>query len=143
MIICGGCHCGAITFKLDWQPEPDAIPARACSCTFCRKHGGVWTSCPGGRLAVSIRTPTRVSRYRFGTQTADFHVCPACGVVPVVTSAIGGRIYAVVNVNAFENVPASLLRRADANFDAEDEHVRLARRASNWIPDVVFSERGD
>ena len=31
-------------------------------------------------------------------------MCTACGVVPVVTSRIDGRLYAVVSVNAFENV---------------------------------------
>jgi len=140
MLILGSCHCGNITFKLDWEPEPPEIPARACTCTFCIKHGGVWTSCPTGSLAVSIRTPSAVSRYSFGTQTAEFHVCSACGVVPFVTSMIGGKLYAVVNVNAFENVAPSLLRRASATFDAENEETRLARRARNWIPSVVITE---
>ena len=44
MLITGRCHCGNISFALDWQPEPTDIPARACSCSFCTKHGGVWTS---------------------------------------------------------------------------------------------------
>jgi hypothetical protein len=44
MLISGRCHCGNISFALDWQPEPSEIPARACTCSFCAKHGGVWTS---------------------------------------------------------------------------------------------------
>jgi len=44
MIIRGGCHCGNIAFELGWEPDPDEIPARACDCSFCVKHGGVWTS---------------------------------------------------------------------------------------------------
>jgi hypothetical protein len=140
VLISGSCHCGNITFKLRWEPEPQEIPARACTCTFCTKHGGVWTSCPTGSLAVSIRTPAAVSRYSFGTKTADFHVCSACGVVPVVTSEIGGNRYAVVNVNTFENVAPALLRRASTTFDAENEETRLARRVRNWIPSVAFAE---
>ena len=141
MLISGSCHCGNITFKLDWEPDPQEIPARACTCTFCTKHGGVWTSCPTGLLTVSIRTPSSVSRYSFGTRTAEFHVCSACGIVPVVTSEIGGNLYAVVSVNAFENVAPALLRRASANFATENEETRLARRARSWIPRVVFTER--
>ena len=141
MLISGSCHCGNITFKLDWEPDPQEIPARACTCTFCTKHGGVWTSCPTGLLTVSIRTPSSVSRYSFGTRTAEFHVCSACGIVPVVTSEIGGNQYAVVSVNSFENVAPALLRRASANFATENEETRLARRARNWIPRVVFTER--
>jgi hypothetical protein len=139
MWIHGGCHCGNIGFALDWQPEPSEIPARACGCTFCVKHGGVWTSCPTGRLRVTVRRPQRVSRYTFGTGTAEFHVCSDCGIVPVVTSSIEGRPYAVVSVNAFENVEASRIKRMPASFDGESEADRLARRKRNWIGDVEIS----
>jgi hypothetical protein len=141
MIINGSCHCGNITFTLDWRPEPSEIAARACSCTFCQKHGGVWTSCASGALKVTIADATRVSPYQFGTKTAHFHICSACGVVPLVTSRIEGRLYAVVSVNAFENVDASLIRRAPISFEAESEATRLARRKRNWIADVQLLER--
>ena len=139
MLIPGSCHCGNIRFALDWQPEPQEIPARACTCSFCVKHGGVWTSCPGGVLRVTVADPQAVHRYAFGTGTADFHVCRRCGVVPVVTSRIGGKLYAVVSVNAFEGVDAALLRRASAHFDAESEATRLKRRERHWIADVAFT----
>jgi len=137
VLINGKCHCGNISFTLDWRPEPSEIPARACTCSFCAKHGGVWTSCPSGALQVRIQDRSRVSRYAFGTKTAEFHICSGCGVVPVVSSRIDGRLYAVVSVNAFENVEPSLLRRAPASFDAESEQTRLARRRRGWIPDVA------
>jgi hypothetical protein len=139
MLITGRCHCGNITYRFDWQPDPAEIPARACTCSFCRKHGGVWTSCPRGHLEVEARDPARVSSYAFGTQTAEFHVCACCGVVPVVTSRIDGQLYAVVNVNTFDNVAASMLKTAPASFDAEDEAVRLARRRRYWIGRVELN----
>ena len=136
MRISGSCHCGNITFSLDWRPEPAEIPARACSCSFCLKHGGLWTSCPTGSLRITIRQPGLVSGYSFGTRTAEFHVCSSCGVVPVVTSRIDGRLYAVVSVNAFQDVDPALLKRAAAKYDGESESARLARRKLNWIADV-------
>jgi hypothetical protein len=142
MQIAGRCHCGNISFALDWQPEPAEIPARACTCSFCTRHGGVWTSCPAGLLKVSIKSPARVSTYSFGTKTARFHVCSDCGAVPVVTSLIDGRLYAVVSVNAFEGVDPSLLRPSSAAFDGEDEPQRLARRKRNWIAQVEIVESG-
>ena len=102
MVINGKCHCGNVSFVLEWQPEPLEIPARACTCSFCTKHGGVWTSCPTGSLKVSVMDRSLVSKYAFGTRTATFHVCSLCGVVPVVTSEIEGRLYAVASVHAFE-----------------------------------------
>ncbi len=138
MLIHGRCHCGNIAFTLTWEPDPREIPARACGCSFCTKHGGVWTSHPGGALRVRVEDPSQVSRYAFGTRTADFQVCARCGIVPVVTSRIDGKLYAVVSVNAFEGVDASLLRRAPASFDGEGEDSRLARRKRNWIAEVEF-----
>jgi hypothetical protein len=136
MRISGSCHCGNITFRLDWRPEPTEIPARACTCSFCAKHGGLWTSCPTGSLRITVRQPELVSKYSFGTRTADFHVCSSCGVVPVVTSRIDGRLYAVVSVNAFQDVDPALVRRAATTYDGESESTRLARRKLNWIAAV-------
>jgi hypothetical protein len=102
----------------------------------------VWTSCPTGSLKVRVKDPSRVNKYLFGTKTAHFHVCASCGVVPVVTSLIDGRLYAVVSVNAFENVEPALLSRGSANFDGEGAGDRLVRRQRNWIADVEFGEGG-
>jgi len=142
MVVHGKCHCGNISFSLTWEPDPAEIPARACSCSFCIKHGGVWTSNPRGALEVVIKDPVLVSKYSFGTRTAEFHTCARCGIVPVVTSRIDGHLYAVVSVNAFEDVDQSLLRRAPASFDGEGTESRLARRKRNWIADVKYIESG-
>jgi hypothetical protein len=138
VLIPGKCHCGNLSFTLAWEPDPVEIPARACGCSFCVKHGGVWTSYPRGVLKVAVQDRKRVSAYAFGTKTAEFHVCASCGVVPVVTSRIEGRLYAVVSVNALENVDPARLRRAPANFDGEGEGERLERRKRNWIGAVEF-----
>ena len=143
MLIRGRCHCGNITFTLTWEPDPLEIPARACTCSFCTKHGGVWTSNPNGSLRICIAEASLVSKYAFGTRTAEFHVCSRCGVVPVVTSEIDARVYAVVSVNAFEGVEPSLMRHAPATFEGEDECSRLARRKRNWIGDVTYAPAGD
>jgi hypothetical protein len=140
MLINGNCHCGNIIFELDWEGDPPEIPARACGCSFCVKHGGVWTSQPQSRLTVAVRDASLVSKYAFGTQTATFHVCSRCGTVPFVTSEIANRLYAVVNVNVLENVAPSWFRRATASFEGEDLDSRLARRQRNWIADVRIAE---
>lgn len=141
MRIFGKCHCGNMSFSLAWEPDPAWIHARACACTFCVRHGNVWTAHPAGSLDIDLHDPVRVSRYRFGTGTAEFLVCAACGVVPIATSLIDGRLYAVVNVNTFEGVDPALLRHAVADFDEEDPESRLLRRQRNWIGSVRFVER--
>ena len=142
MLLNGRCHCGNIAFDLDWPGDAPEIPARACDCSFCVKHGGVWTSNPESRLDVVIGDTSRVSKYEFGTRTATFHVCTICGAVPLATSEIAGHRYAVVNVNALENVDPSSLRRTASQFGEEDIDSRLARRSRNWIADVRIAGAG-
>ena len=142
MLIRGSCHCGNISFALTWEPDPTEIPARACTCSFCVKHGGVWTSSPSASLQVEVKDASAVSKYAFGTRTAVFHICARCGVVPVVTSEIEGQLYAVVSVNAFENVEPSLLKRASVSFAEETEASRLSRRKRGWVANVQYIESG-
>jgi len=136
----GSCHCGNMRFELAWPGEAAVIPARRCGCTFCQKHGGVWTSNPAGALTVRIARPAQVSRYEFGTATAEFLVCSRCGAVPLVTSQIDGRLFAVVNVNTFDGVEPARITIAPATFDGEEVGDRLARRKRNWIADVRIEE---
>jgi len=133
------CHCGNIRFILRWPEPKSGIHVRMCGCTFCQKHAGAWTSHQNAELAVEIRDPSLVSKYNFGTKTADFFVCSVCGVVPFVLSEIDNNQYAVVNVNTFENVDSLSLSGSSTDFDGEDTESRLQRRKRNWIPNVLLN----
>ena len=67
----GSCHCGNIRFTLDWLPDPLEIPARACGCSFCVKHGGVRTSYPYGALRVRIAEVSRSLVRQLGVNLAS------------------------------------------------------------------------
>jgi hypothetical protein len=138
----GGCHCGNIRYVLEWPADVASIATRVCGCSFCRKHGGRWTSHRDAALDAQIRDASQVSQYRFGTETADFFVCARCGAVPFVVSPIAELQYAVVNANTFESVDASLLKRSAVSFDGENTLERLERRARNWIRRVQIGSPG-
>ncbi len=139
MRIEGKCHCGAISYLFHWPGEGGEIPVRACGCSFCVKHGGVYTSHREAALEAVLHDEGLVSRYRFGTATADFYLCTRCGVVPFVTSLIDATLYAVVNVNSFEGIDPACFKRAAADFDGETTASRLERRQRNWIPSVTVT----
>ena len=130
------CHCGNIRVVIDWPDAGTSIPARACGCGLCTKHGAAWTSHPGGRFHLRIADAGKVKQYRFGTRTADFHVCRVCGVVPVVTWMGEGVRYAVFNVNTFDDVARGELVATPASFEGETADNRLARRRRNWTPEA-------
>jgi hypothetical protein len=138
----GSCHCGNIRVTFDRPKSEPAIPARACGCGLCTKHRAAWTSHPYGRFYLRIADDSRVTRYRFGTKTADFHVCLTCGAIPIVTCMIDGIRYAVLNVNTFDDVDRSQLVETTTNFEEETTENRLTRRRRNWTPEAIRSESG-
>ncbi len=139
MQINGSCHCGNIRYRLNWPGDGAEIPARACGCSFCTRHAGAWTSHRDSELFATVSDESAVSKYRFGTGSADFYVCSSCGVVPFAISVIENRQYAVVNVNTFEEVDPSSFVRVATNFDSEDSERRLERRTRTWIRSVRVS----
>lgn len=148
----GGCHCKAMRYELHWPVDAEKgamvnIPGRRCSCSFCTRIGGVWTSHPQARLNIVEDANHPVTSYRFGTKTADFLFCSNCGIAPVVTCELQGRLYAVVNVNTFDR-PSDKpdegpweIEPGDTCFDGESTEDRLDRRQARWISQVIRNRR--
>ncbi len=76
----GSCHCGQVRVAFETEVAPEALPVRACTCTFCRRHAPLYTCDAKGRVVFEIGEPQIASRYRFGLESADFLVCGRCGV---------------------------------------------------------------
>ena len=133
----GGCHCGDVEYALDW-PEGRDLPLRKCNCTFCIKHGAIYTGHAKATLAVTVRAVASLSEYHFGTGTGRFHYCARCGVFLFATCRIDGRAHAVLNVNTLKDYipPASIETR---NYEGESVPERLARRSRTWIPSVTVT----
>ena len=126
----GSCHCGAVRVTFHSDKQAEELGARCCQCSFCTKHHASWTSDPAGSVDIAISGP--VSRYRFGTDTADAIICATCGVATAVTCEIDGALYAVIRVDALERSPEFLTHAAPIDFDGEDVSNRLKRRAASW-----------
>ncbi len=133
----GSCHCGNIRTIFHWPEETESIPVRACGCSLCTKHGGVWTSNPNGHFELAINNTAQVENYRFGTKTADFHVCKCCGVIPIVTCEMEGRRYAVLNIKTFDDEDPAAFDSSPTDFEGESVDDRLARRRRNWTPEKI------
>lgn len=144
LLIEGGCHCRKLRYKLGWPVSPSGdeevkIPARRCSCSFCTRIDGVWTSHPEATLAISEAGDLPPTKYRFATGTADFLFCSQCGITPVVVCEIEGRKFAVVNVNTFdEDSGGFTLDYGDTNFDGESLDDRQGRRKARWIGRIAW-----
>jgi hypothetical protein len=135
----GACHCGALLVELETSVDPTALPLRACQCSFCRRHGGITTSDPAGRLVVMVRAPESLQRYRFALGITDFLLCRACGVYVAATMASDGRALGVLNVNVLDEREAFARKAEPMNYGAETVGSRSDRRAKIWMPVEIRS----
>lgn len=136
-LITGGCHCGSVRFEFRRTNPGAPIMVRACGCTLCQKHGAVWTSDPEGSFKLFVENPNLTNSYRFGTKSAEFHICQTCGVLPITTWSTDSQRFAVLNIRTFENVSAKRFEERVTNFDGETKEDRLARRKRSWTPELL------
>lgn len=128
----GACHCGNVAFRFSTAlPLPD-LELRACGCGYCSRFGGIYASDPRGELSVSVNGG--VLKYRLGTETADFWICPRCGIMLLVAGRIDDRDIAVINVRCSDAFTAYLSTAKPVSFDGETRDGRLERRRRTWTP---------
>ena len=132
----GQCYCGAVGFEFRTAIPPAAWPVRACQCTFCLKHAGVYTSDPAGSVRFTYRDPALLTRHRFGHQTADFVFCGRCGGYLGAVTEEGGQQLAVLNIHALDPQPEGLPAGQPMSYDGETTVDRGSRRSKRWTPVV-------
>ncbi len=130
----GHCHCGNLALDFETAVPAARMPVRACACTFCRSHGVRAVADPAGGVRFTVRDCDRLSRYRFGLETADFLVCRDCGVYLAAVMADGEDRYATLNINAFDAAQVFTRPAVAVRYDDESAAERRARRRANWTP---------
>lgn len=128
----GRCHCGNLSLELETDREPAGLGARTCLCSFCRGRRLRWTADPDGRLRVRVADAAELSRYRFGTGTADFLICRRCGQVAAALT-LDEPARAVVNVDFLARAD-EFVDQGTRDFDGEELDARRDRRARHWTP---------
>ena len=106
----GSCHCGAVRWQFDGEPDG----ATACNCTLCRRYGVLWAyDYEDHGIHVSGKTQIYVRG-----RAIEFHFCPTCGCVAYWRSQHeedDGRRRIAVNVRLA--APAAVARIPIDHFD--------------------------
>lgn len=134
--VAGSCHCGTIRVALETSRPPATIELRACGCAFCTRRAARMVSDPTGRAEIAVAAP-KPAPYRFGTGTADFLICPRCGVFAAAMIEDAGRAWVVLNVRGLAMTAFADSPCASVDFDGEQTADRMARRMARWTPAVI------
>lgn len=73
----GGCHCRAVRFRAQ-LPDPP-VPALDCNCSVCSMTGFLHIVVPHDDFVLESGAED-LTRYTFGTGTAEHLFCAKCGV---------------------------------------------------------------
>ena len=73
----GGCHCGAVRFKVR-IPKHSALQ---CNCSICAKKGFINLIAQADDF-VLLKGEEHLSSYRFNTLAAEHRFCKTCGIHP-------------------------------------------------------------
>ena len=130
----GQCHCGAIGYEYETAVPTAQWPVRACQCSFCLKHGAVYTSDPTGSVRFFHEDPALFTRYRFGHKTADFVFCGRCGGYLGAITEEDGKKLAVLCLRAMDPQPADLPAAQPMSYEGETTGDRNTRRSARWTP---------
>lgn len=107
------------------------LAPRACQCRFCRKHGARTVADPEGAALLALGPET--IRFRFGSGATDFLLCGRCGIYVGAAAEIDGRLYATLNLNAFED-PRLDLEATPVSYEGESAAAKADRRRAKWTP---------
>jgi len=130
----GGCHCGNVRWTLRSLLTLSELPARACQCGFCRKHGALSTSDPQGEMRFAVKDRNAMVRYQFATKTADFLICGRCGVYVGAQMKDDGRCYAIANLNTIDGRGEFAQQAQRMDYSSENSSARRVRRTTRWTP---------
>jgi hypothetical protein len=72
----GGCHCGAVRFRVEL---PSRLTVHDCNCSMCSKTGFLHVIVPEDRFEL-IAGADRLTGYSFNTGVARHLFCSLCGV---------------------------------------------------------------
>jgi hypothetical protein len=116
----GSCHCGAVRWQFDGQPDG----ATACNCTVCRRYGMLWVY---DYVDEGIRVVGHTQAYVRG-KAIEFHFCPVCGCVVCwrgLETDTAGRRRTAVNLRLAE--PEAVAQIPIDHFDGLDTYDDLPR----------------
>ncbi|EFN50805.1 hypothetical protein CHLNCDRAFT_28714 [Chlorella variabilis] len=74
----GQCHCGAVRFEFDAEPD---LLAWDCDCDICAMKRNTHTIVPAARFRL-LQGQDSLSCYQFNTRTAQHLFCTTCGICP-------------------------------------------------------------
>jgi hypothetical protein len=124
----GGCHCGAVRFEVELEPNPTVS---RCNCSICTKLAST-TSIVKPQAFTLLSSSDALGTYEWGGKTGRRHFCKQCGVHcfgPGYLEQLGGD-YVSVNMNTLDDVDPNQL--TPVYWDGRHDNWQAGPRSTAW-----------
>jgi hypothetical protein len=102
----GGCHCGAVRYRVVLDLESPAI---TCNCSICSKTGTMLSFAPAERFQLLSGQDALID-YQWGRKHIHHLFCKRCGIRSFARgTAPDGRETAAVNVRCLDGIDLAAL----------------------------------
>jgi hypothetical protein len=122
----GGCHCGAVRYRVDLDLERPAI---ACNCSMCGRAGTLLVFTPASKFSLE-QGEAELTDYQFNKHLIHHLFCKTCGIKSFARGKnADGSDMVAVNARCLEDVDLATI--PTHQFDGKS---RVASRCA----DVAF-----
>lgn len=102
----GGCHCGAVRYRVTTEPLRSAL---TCNCSICSKTGTLLAFAPEAQFDL-VRGRDVLTDYQFGKKRIHHLFCARCGVRSFARgTGPGGANVVAINVRCLDGVDLGAL----------------------------------
>jgi hypothetical protein len=105
----GGCHCGAIRYSVQIDPEAQAL---SCNCSMCGRSGTLLQFVPEPAFELD-QGESNLTDYQFGSETIHHSFCKTCGIKPFARGKGPQGPMVAINVRTLDDIdPFSIVSKA-------------------------------
>jgi hypothetical protein len=111
----GGCHCGAVRYQVQIDPEAQAI---ACNCSMCGRSGTLLQFVPESAFVLE-KGADNLTDYQFNKHAIHHTFCKVCGIKAFARGAGPQGPMVAVNVRTLDNIDPFAAQTAAKQFDGK------------------------
>lgn len=111
----GGCHCGAVRYQVEIDPDAQAI---TCNCSMCSRSGTLLQFVPESAFEL-LQGEDHLTDYQFNKKVIHHVFCKTCGIKPFARGSGPQGPMIAVNVRTLDNVDVFAIASKAQTFDGK------------------------
>jgi len=113
----GGCHCGAVRYRVDIDPEAQAI---SCNCSMCGRSGTLLQFVPESAFKLE-QGESSLTDYQFNKHAIHHVFCKTCGIKPFARGTGPQGPTVAINVRTLDNVDPFTVAGKAMQYDGKSK----------------------